>query len=221
VPTPDWHVVREPADVLQSCVPFPVIAKPIAEGTGKGIDAASKVADRDSLVAACEKLLTRFRQPVLVERFLVGREFTVGLVGTGPSTEAVGCLEIVLCSNAEAHVYSYTNKENSEELVDCVPVSATRDVLVAEAEAIALAAWRAVGGRDAGRIDLRCDDAGHPQVMEINPLAGLHPTHSDLPMLWTSIGRPYVDLIGRIVQEASTRVPKQSSSRSPVRLATS
>jgi D-alanine-D-alanine ligase len=221
VPTPDWHVVRERADVSRSCVPFPVIAKPIAEGTGKGIDAASKVTDRESLAAACEKLLIRFRQPVLVERFLVGREFTVGLVGTGPSAEAVGSLEIVLRSGAEAHVYSYANKENSEELVDCVPVSATRDVLVAEAEAIALAAWRAVGGRDAGRIDLRCDNAGHPQVMEINPLAGLHPTHSDLPMLWASIGRPYVDLIGRIVQEASARMPKRNSATYSARLATS
>ena len=63
-----------------------------------------------------------------------------------------------------------------------------------------------IGGRDAGRIDLRCTDAGEPQLMEINPLAGLHPTHSDLPMLWTALGRDYVELIGRILESARTRM---------------
>lgn len=206
VPTPDWHVVREMADVSRCRVAFPVIAKPLAEGTGKGIDAASKVNDERALRSACERLLEKFRQPVLVEQFLPGREFTVGLAGTGATAEAVGSLEIVLLNDAEPNVYSYVNKENSEELVDCRPIRSADDVLVAEAEAIAVAAWRAIGGCDAGRIDLRCDSAGNPQVMEINPLAGLHPTHSDLPMLWTAAGRSYTDLIGRIIDEARQRI---------------
>lgn len=205
VPTPDWLVVRELADVGKCRVPFPVIAKPLAEGTGKGIDAASKVHDSTALLPVCERLLGRYRQPVLVEKFLPGREFTVGLAGSGDFAEAVGSLEIILLGHAESHVYSYLNKENSEELVDCRPVTAANDVLVAEAEAIALAAWQAIGGRDAGRIDLRCDADGKPQVMEINPLAGLHPTHSDLPMLWQATGRSYTSLIQRIVDEAASR----------------
>lgn len=76
---------------------------------------------------------------------------------------------------------------------------------VAAAERIALAAWHVIGGRDGGRIDMRCDDAGLPQIMEINPLAGLHPTHSDLPILWTAIGRQYIDLIDQIVASAGLR----------------
>jgi D-alanine-D-alanine ligase len=207
VPPPNGHLVRELADVSRCRVEFPVIAKPLAEGTGKGIDATSKVNDERALRSACERLLKKFRQPVLVEQFLPGREFTVGLAGTGATAEAVGSLEIVLLNDAEPNVYSYVNKENSEELVDCQPIKSADDVLVAEAEAIAVAAWRAIGGRDAGRIDLRCDGVGRPQVMEINPLAGLHPTHSDLPMLWTAAGRSYTDLIGRIVAEARERIP--------------
>lgn len=207
VPTPDWHVVRELADVSRCEVAFPVIAKPLAEGTGKGIDAASKVPDKHSLRVACERLLKKFRQPVLVEQFLPGREFTVGLTGGGATAEAVGSLEIVLLNDAEPNVYSYVNKENSEELVDCRPIRSADDLLVAEAEAIALAAWRAIGGHDAGRIDLRCDATGRPQVMEINPLAGLHPTHSDLPLLWSASGRSYTELIGRIIEEACQRIP--------------
>jgi D-alanine-D-alanine ligase len=182
-----------------------VIAKPIAEGTGKGIDGASKLSDALALRRACQRLLTQFDQPVLVEQFLPGREFTVGILGTGNEAEVLGTMEIMLRSTAEPNVYSYRNKEQSETLVDYRLVRADGDHQVVEAERIALAAWRAVGGRDGGRLDIRCDAQGAPQLMEINPLAGLHPTHSDLPMLCTALGRDYVELIERIVESARKR----------------
>ena len=94
VPTPDWHVVRDLADVERCQLPFPLIAKPLAEGTGKGIDAASKIIDRGALRQVCERLLEQYGQPVLVEQFLPGREFTVGLLGTGAEAEVIGTLEI-------------------------------------------------------------------------------------------------------------------------------
>jgi D-alanine-D-alanine ligase len=212
VPTPDWHVVGELADVDRCELPFPVIAKPLAEGTGKGIDAGSKVPDRRALRETCGRLLEQYNEPVLVERFLPGREFTVGILGEGADAEVVGTLEIVLGPGAEAGVYSYINKEECEELVDFPLVLASEDPQVAEAERVALAAWRAVGGRDAGRLDLRCDEHDKPLLMEINPLAGLHPTHSDLPMLWTAIGRPYVELIERIVASARFRISRRGGS---------
>jgi D-alanine-D-alanine ligase len=206
VPTPDWYVVHN-ADEAERCrIPFPVIAKPLAEGTGKGINAASKIADGRALLRACERLLTEYDQPVLVERFLPGREFTVGIVGTGTDAEVVGTLEIVLRENAEPGVYSYMNKERSEEFCEFPLVRAKDNAAVAEAERIALAAWQVIGGQDAGRIDLRCDESGKPQLMEINPLAGLHPTHSDLPIVWTAVGREYVALIERIVESAKLRI---------------
>jgi D-alanine-D-alanine ligase len=206
VPTPDWHVVTKLLDIDKCRLPFPVIAKPLAEGTGKGIDAGSKIQDRRAFVETCGRLLERYGKPVLVERFLPGREFTVGVLGAGDDAKAIGTLEIVLRPNAERHVYSYLNKEQSEERCDIRLVSADNDPQVAEAERLALAAWGAVGGRDTGRLDLRCDEHGCPQLMEINPMAGLHPTHSDLPMLWTAIGREYVDLIATIVDSAELRV---------------
>jgi len=203
--TPDWMVVRNVADVSECDLAFPVIVKPIAEGTGKGIDGASKIAAAADLRHVCERLLASYRQPVLIERFLPGREFTVGLVGSGANAEVVGTLEITLRTGAEPDVYSYVNKEQCEQLCDFSLVHGSEDAPVAEGERIALAAWRAVGGRDAGRIDLRCDSTGNPQLMEINPLAGLHPTHSDLPMIWSALGRKYVELIERIVESAKTR----------------
>jgi D-alanine-D-alanine ligase len=117
----------------------------------------------------------------------------------------LGTLEIVLRAGAEPGVYSYVNKERCEDLVDYHAVCGTRDEVVRQAEALALAAWRLVDCRDGGRVDLRCDADGRPQLLEINPLAGLHPEHSDLPMIATAVNMPYVELIGRIVSSALER----------------
>jgi D-alanine-D-alanine ligase len=206
LPTPDWHVVRRLADLDGFDMSFPVIAKPIAEGTGKGIDTASRLTDRSALTRVCARLLSLYDEPVLVEEFLPGREFTVGILGTDDEAEVLGTLEIFLGTHADADVYSYRNKEQSEALMSYRLVRPADDGHVAAAESIALAAWRAVGGRDGGRLDLRCDARGNPQLMEINPLAGLHPTHSDLPMLCTALGIEYVDLVARIVESAQSRI---------------
>ena len=88
-----WNVRKILAGVD---LPFPVFAKPVAEGTGKGVGPTSKIRDRDALDRVCRSLLEQFRQPVLVETFLPGREFTVGVLGTGREATVLGTLEIVL-----------------------------------------------------------------------------------------------------------------------------
>lgn len=213
VPTSPFVSVASPEDVALVEFDGPWFVKPIAEGTGKGCDPASIVRDRADLSTACERLLNQYCQPVLVERFLPGREVTVGILGTGHEAEVLGTLEIVLLGDAEPEVYSYDNKERCEVLVEYRPVSSREDVVVAAAERIALHAWRALGCRDGGRIDLRCDAEGRPLFLEVNPLAGLHPQHSDLPMIATSVGMPYVELIGRIVESAKKRLPAAAESR--------
>ena len=208
VPTPDFAVVERIEDLEaleKQSLSYPLFAKPIAEGTGKGVGPTSILHDVASLRRNCEELLTRLHQPVLVEEYLPGREFTVGLLGTGTEAFVLGTLEIILRDGAEPDVYSYVNKEHCEELVAYPLVRAQDDEQVARAEEIALAAWRALGCRDAGRIDLRCDRHGHPHFLEVNPLAGLHPEHSDLPMLCTALGMPYVKLIEHIVRSAVVR----------------
>jgi len=112
---------------------------------------------------------------------------------------------VILKDNAEPGVYSYLNKKECEERVI---YKLARDAEAREAETVALAAWRALGCRDAGRIDLRADAQGRINFIEVNPLAGLHPTHSDLPILWQQAGGRYEDLIRRIVESAATRVGK-------------
>jgi D-alanine-D-alanine ligase len=206
LPTPPFAVISRLTDLESLDLPYPLFAKPVAEGTGKGIDGASVLSGPGPLATRCLELLNRFRQPVLVETFLPGRELTVGIVGSGQHAEVLGTLEIVLSPRAEADAYSYQNKEHSEDLVEYRRVDAIDDPLVARAESTALETWRTLGCRDAGRVDLRADARGEPQVMEVNPLAGLHPEHSDLPMIATSRGMAYVELIDRIVQSAAQRL---------------
>jgi D-alanine-D-alanine ligase len=207
VPTPDFFVVETEADVARVDLPFPLFAKPLAEGTAKGIDADSLVRSREQLACVCGRLLATFRQPALVETYLPGREFTTGITGTGPSAIAVATLEIVLRPRAQPHSYTYVNKEQCEELCD-FPLA--EPVLAARAAEISLAAWRGLGCRDAGRVDLRADSEGRLYVLELNPLPGMHPWHSDLPMLCTAVGVPYVELIRRIIDSARQRVTGRS-----------
>ena len=120
---------------------------------------------------------------------------------------------MILLANAEKGVYSYVNKERCEELVEYRLPSANDDASVKKAEELALACWRALGCRDGGRVDIRCDEEGNPYFLEVNPLAGLHPEHSDLPILCNHLSIPYVELIRRIVDSASVRVPSQSRTK--------
>jgi D-alanine-D-alanine ligase len=206
VRTADFRVVECEADLDAVDLPFPLFVKPLAEGTAKGIDARSRVKTRAELARRCRELLARYRQPALVEPFLPGREFTVGITGTGSEAVALGTLEIVLRDSAEPHSYTYRNKELCEELCR-FPLADPESAC--EAEALALAAWRGLGGRDAGRVDLRAGRGGELYVLEVNPLPGLHPTHSDLPMIATAVGLPYLELIRRVVDSAAARVRAQ------------
>jgi D-alanine-D-alanine ligase len=206
--TPDFVLVREAADIDSVNLNYPLFAKPVAEGTGKGITGASRIQAPLELELCCRDLLARYRQPVLVERYLPGREFTVGVLGTGSRAAVLGTLEVIIREQGEAGVYTYLNKEKCEELVEYRFVAGTADRAV---EDLALQAWQILGCRDAGRIDIRLDADGVPAILEVNPLAGLHPTHSDLPMIAAAVGMGYRELIGRIVRSAQERVEFQSS----------
>jgi D-alanine-D-alanine ligase len=200
--TAPFVLVEGPADLAAVELPFPLFAKPVAEGTGKGVSPASLVRSRKELERTCRALLARYAQPVLVETYLPGREFTVGILGSGPAARVVGTLEVELLPGAEPGVYSYTNKERCEELVRYRLVDDPEARAAAE---LALACYRALECRDAGRVDLRSDASGRPHFLELNPLAGLHPTHSDLPILASLAGLGYDGLIAGIVASAAER----------------
>ncbi len=206
LPTPDFIVIEDTAELELLNLPFPLFAKPVAEGTGKGIDTASKITDRQTLIRVCSGLLQRFRQPVLLEEYLPGREFTVGILGTGKKAEAPHAMEILFKTRSVQKTYSYRNKKDYRKAVKYRVATGP----IAEAcREVALKAWRCLGCRDAGRVDIRLDKKGKPNFMEVNPLAGLNPVDSDLPILCRLSGISYHELIGRIMESALERVDSQ------------
>ena len=205
IPTPDFAVVNSDAEIDKVNFPFPLFAKPVAEGTGKGITALSKITNRQNLQKVCKHLLRTFQQPVLVETYLPGREFTVGILGTGKNARALGVLEVILRPDAEKNAYSYENKEHYDILVEYILV---KDKEAQRAMDLSLAVWRGLDLRDAGRIDLRSDKNGVPHFMEVNSLAGLNPVRSDLPILCSKIGMSYHKLISAIIKSALKRAKK-------------
>jgi D-alanine-D-alanine ligase len=200
--TPDFLVLEEPEDARNVDLPFPLFAKPVAEGTGKGISPISKITSQDELVRIAAALIEKYRQPVLVETYLPGREFTVGITGTGKKAEVVGSMEIIYEESAEGSVYSYTNKAEYEKRISYLPGG---DENALAACGLALSAYRALGCRDGGRIDVREDAEGRPSFIEVNPLAGLNPLHSDFPILSRLFDVSYEELIKRILDSALER----------------
>ena len=202
--TPRFHVVKDETDLRDVDLAYPLFAKPIAEGTGKGIDKTSRVESPSQLRELCLTLLKRYGQPVLVEEFLPGREFTVGILGTGAQARILGTMEVCIRQNAETTIYTYEVKEKCDDFVDYHRPE--RTPAVEAVERLALGSYRALELRDGGRVDIRMDRFGEPAFMEINPLPGLNPQHSDLPYIARQEGLSYRQLIGSILDSALERL---------------
>lgn len=201
LPTPPFAVVERPEEAGEVSLPPPLFVKPAAEGSSKGVNERSRVETCEELPEACAELLRTFRQPVLVERYLPGREMTVGIVGNGEEAQVMGVMEVLhVAGNGD---YTALHKKEWEtriryRLLDGEPVAE-------RAREVALGAYHALSCRDVARVDLRCDDSGEPCFLEVNPLPGLHPTYSDLPILSRLAGIPYPELLGRIVEVSARR----------------
>lgn len=209
VPTPEFVVVEHERDLERITLPFPLFAKPLFEGSSMGIRRRSRLADRAELREWVGQLLGDYREPVLVEEFCGGAEFTVGLLGNGANVRVAGTMEVEpLLVPRDQFVYSLEVKRNpnwAEEISYNVPPKRARAEIDA-VEKVALDAWRALGCRDVARIDVRNDASGNPKFIECNPLPGLAPGWSDLAILWDRTGGTYETLVGAILDEATTRL---------------
>jgi D-alanine-D-alanine ligase len=204
VRTPRFAVVAGAAGLADIGLRYPLFAKPVAEGSSKGVSSNSVARDPNALDAIVESLLRQFHQPVLVEEYLPGREFTVGILGAGDGARVLGIMEVAVSDKAGGGVYSYQTKEQCEKLIRYTLLERGR--LRKRVEKLALASYRILECRDAARIDVRCDDRGRPNFIEANPLPGLHPTHSDLPMIAAKEGVGYTALVGHILESACRRL---------------
>ncbi|MBL8862429.1 MAG: D-alanine--D-alanine ligase [Planctomycetes bacterium] len=209
VPTPRFALAHSARDVARVDLTYPLFAKPAAEGSSMGIRKTSRIADATELSARVGRLLEDYREPVLIEEYCNGPEFTVAVLGTGRAARVVAAMEIVPRGVPVADfVYSLEQKRSPswrEELEYVAPPC--RDAAFVRAvETVALDAHRALGCRDIARIDVRVGRDGVPQFIEANPLPGIAPGWSDLALLWERLGRGYEDLVNSIVDEARARL---------------
>jgi len=206
LPTSDFCVVGDMAELDQArgkLPSFPLFVKPVHEGASKGISVESIVESDWELRARVRWVLTRYQQPALIEEFLPGREFTVGILGNGRKARVLGVAEITIVSRYR--VNDLIQKEGWEARAPnkFIPVKSTS--LGSELSELALQAYLAVDCQDLGRLEIRLDKDGNPQLLEINPLVGLHPTHSALPIIGMQAGLSYEELIAEILEHAINR----------------
>jgi D-alanine-D-alanine ligase len=204
VPTAEFEVVNSCDELRNISLPYPLFVKPVAEGTSKGIGDNSIVHSDAELHSLCSEILKKFSQPVLVESYLSGREFTVGIIGTRNDAKVLGIMEVNFKNQSTDSIYCSKTKENYQSKVEYALLK--EEQLVSKISKISLDVWRGLGCRDAGRVDIKLNAQGDPMFMEINPLAGLHPVDSDLVILCRFLNISYHQLIKMILDSAMQRV---------------
>jgi D-alanine-D-alanine ligase len=216
IPTPRFAVVENIEEVETRTVdlPLPLFVKPLHEGSSKGITDQNLCWDRDHLAKQTRFLLENYQQPVLVEEYLPGKEFTCAVLGNGDQATVLPIVGMNFESlpKGALPIYSFDAKfvwdrpENPLEIFQC-PARITRE-LRASIERVTLDAFRVLGCRDWARIDVRLDAAGNPSVLEVNPLPGILPDPADnscLPKAARAAGIGYDELIQSCLKYAAAR----------------
>lgn len=227
VPTPEWVVLAPAAldDVatagtgvvhsLPADFPLPAVVKPLYEGSSMGVTEASFCRSREAVLDRAAAILRDYGQPALVERFLPGREFTVAILGNGAEARALPIVEIRFDALPEdaAPIYGYEAKwvwdttEQPLQIFRCPAPLASAEA--AAVELAALGAFHALGCRDWARVDVRMDDSGRPQVIEINPLPGILPDprqNSCFPKAARAAGMDYDGMLLAVLDAALARL---------------
>ena len=207
--TPDFVVVDTPnkLDRVSDVLNFPLFVKPVAEGSSKGIDVHSLAKNQEELRQKVNSIWTSFQQAALVETYLPGREFTVGVLGTGSEARVIGVMEVIFNNSADAPGYTLKNKQN---YLERVRYTIAKDKEANEAGRLALTVWQTLKCRDGGRLDIRSNAEKIPHFLEVNPLPGLHPIHSDIVILSKLVGMSYEELLGFIFDSALQRCTRSS-----------
>jgi D-alanine-D-alanine ligase len=210
---PEFWVV-EPGCAAPGAVRLPAIVKPLFEGSSKGIKDNSVVDTRADLDARVAEITATYRQPVIVERFLRGMEFTVGVLGNDPDYEVLPIVEIdhgLLPAGARP-IYSYEAKwiwdtpDKPLEIFKCP--ARIPEALADKIADVVRRTCRVLRIKDWCRIDVRLDEDGEPNILEVNPLPGILPKPEDnscLPKAARTAGYSYNDLILRVADEALAR----------------
>jgi D-alanine-D-alanine ligase len=232
IPTPKFVVVNKPEELRAASekLRFPLFVKPLHEGSSKGITDSNLCRDAGHLLEQTEFLLENYNQPVLVEEYLPGKEFTCAVLGNGDEATVLPIvgMNFETLPEGAAPIYSFDAKfvwdrpENPLDIFQC-PARITAP-LRKSIERVTLDAFRVLGCRDWARIDVRLDGAGVPNVLEVNPLPGILPDPADnscLPKAARAAGISYDELIQGCLKYAAERQGVKLGSGAPSRPAQS
>lgn len=189
---------------------FPVIIKPIYEGSSKGIHAKNVIDSEEDLRKVAMELLQKYRSGVLVEEYLSGREFTVGVLGSGKKINVLPPMEIKFRSDLKNPIYTFSHKLETNTEVTYEAPAKVDTLLLKEIQWVVKEAFKALDCRDVSRFDLRMDSQGRVNFIECNPLPGLTPDWSDLCLIAKSAGMDYKSLINEILSPAIRRFKQKS-----------
>ncbi len=215
VPTPPWFCSDSPLSKLPPSLSYPLMVKPLFEGSSKGIKNNSLVYNDRELLAQTTEVVNTYRQPYIVEEFLTGREFTAAMIGNGEDLEILPVVEInfeELPKDAKP-IYSYEAKwiwDTVEKPLHIFTCPAKTDALLQkEILSTVKNAFMATGCRDWARIDLRQDKKGRINIIEINPLPGIIPdpdANSCFPKAARAAGLKYGDIVRKVLDAAFARL---------------
>lgn len=209
VQTPGWLVIGNEAELDRAAwetLNFPVIIKPAAEGSSKGIRLTSLAHDVRQAEDEVRRILSGYRQPVMIEEFISGEEVTVGMVGNS-TPQIVGIMRVVPKKPVEHFVYSLEVKRDYVNLVDYECPARLPEKTLDRMEEFSFKTFKTLGCRDFSRVDFRVGRDGTPYFIEINPLPGLG-SYSDLVIMALMLGWTYEALIGAVLDAALERYPQ-------------
>lgn len=218
IPTPDFLIFHTPEEVKKAKIKFlPVIIKPLMEGSSKGIYNDNVCHGEEEAKSKSVDIIKKFKQPVIVEKFLTGREFTVAVLGNWPELEILPIVEITFsCLPQGANpIYSYEAKwvwDRPENPLPLFKAPAEIDKKLEEKiKKIVIKTIKILNIRDWCRVDLRLDEKGIPNILEVNPLPGIIPgedENSCFPKAAKAAGLSYEDLILKVMKIARKRYEK-------------
>ncbi len=208
VPTPRFQVFYDPASPLDRALTFPLIVKPAHEGSSMGISSNSRVDDEVALRRQIDFICRSYKQPALVEQFVAGREFTIGIIGNGADVSTLPIMEIDFSRvpGSANNMYTYQFKKEWTARENSLCPAPLDEAVATFMRHLALRAFAALGYRDFARVDFRLSEDGSPYVIEVNPLPGLAPGYSDFPVSAEASGIAYTQLIALLVETALRRV---------------
>lgn len=208
VATPRFQVFHSPTDPLDAEMRFPLFVKPAHEGSSMGISANSRVNDEAELRRQVDFICRAYKQPALVEEFIAGREFTIGIIGNGAELRTLPIMEIDFSRvPAEANnIYTYQFKKEWTARENFLCPAPVDDETGERMRLEALRAFSSLGCRDYARVDFRLGVDNTPYVIEINPLPGLAPGYSDFPVSAEALGLSFPQLISEILNTALWRL---------------